>query len=210
MATTHKKAKEVIRLIQKSYPAATCSLNHENALQLLVATILSAQCTDARVNIVTRDLFKKYRTAHDFANAKNLEEDIRSTGFYRNKAKSIRGACALLDKKHGGAVPKTMDQMLELPGVARKTANVVLGTAYEIPTGIVVDTHVRRLSNRMGLSNENDPKKIEQDLIAIVDKKEWIDFGHQMIQHGRRVCTARAPKCADCPVTKLCPSSGKV
>jgi len=175
-----------------------------------VATILAAQCTDERVNQVTRKLFRKYRTAADYAEARQaqLEKEILSTGFYRNKAKSIRSACQALVDQHNGQVPKALDALVKLPGVGRKTANVVLGTAYRIPTGVVVDTHVARVSRRLGLTAEKSPEKIEQDLMARIPRRQWIDFGHRMIQHGRRVCTARKPKCDQCPLESVCPRIG--
>src|SRR5260221_553942 len=187
------RVRKIVSLLARSYGDAECALVHSNPLQLLVATILSAQCTDVRVNQVTRELFKKYRTAKDFAEAdlKALEQDVRSTGFYRNKAKSIRGAARLLVEKHGGQVPQTMDELLELPGVARKTANVVLGTWFKKATGVVVDTHVLRISRRLQLTREEDPKKIEQDLMKLLPSEEWINFSHRLIWHGRRICAAR-------------------
>ena len=184
-------------------------MNHANAFELLIATILSAQCTDARVNIVTQDLFRKYRKPEDYLKVSpgELERDIRTTGFFRNKTKSIQGTAKVLTEHYGGNVPETIDELLELPGVARKTANVVLGNAFGISAGVVVDTHVTRLSHRLGLSQEKTAEKIEQDLIAIVPKKEWVMFPHLMIAHGRAVCRARNPNCAECVVEKLCPSS---
>jgi endonuclease III len=192
--------------LRRLYPDATCELNHRSAYQLLVATILSAQCTDARVNMVTPEVFRRWPTAKALAAAdqEDVEEVIRSTGFFRNKAKSLRGMARSLVEEHGGKVPRTMEEMLELPGVARKTANVVLGTAYGLATGVVVDTHVARLSQRLGLTRQTDPKKIELDLIAQLPEKEWIDFSHRLIWHGRRVCAARKPDCAACPLP--CPS----
>jgi endonuclease-3 len=206
------RAKRIVRLLAASYGDATCALIHSNALELLVATILSAQCTDVRVNLVTRELFKRYKTAKDFAEAepKALEAAIRSTGFYRNKAKSIRGAGRILVEKFGGEVPQTMEELLELPGVARKTANVVLGTWFKKATGVVVDTHVQRLSKRLQLTREDDPKKIEQDLMKLLPPEEWINFSHRLIWHGRRLCTARKPKCGECPLAEVCPSAGKI
>lgn len=208
--TAKQRIGKILAGLRRLYPKADCALRHENPLQLLIATILSAQCTDERVNQITPALFRKYRSAADFAKAKppELEAMIRSTGFFRSKARSILGACKILAEKHGGKVPKTMEEMLELPGVARKTANVVLGTAYGIPSGIVVDTHVRRLSYRMGLTDETDPVKIEQDLMEIVPKKDWIWFGHAMIWHGRRVCRARDPQCPSCLLSNVCPRRG--
>jgi endonuclease-3 len=188
------------------YPDATCELVHRDAFELLCATILSAQCTDARVNLVTPVLFKRWPTARALARADQaaVEEVIRSTGFFRNKAKSLLGMARALVEDHGGKVPKTMEEMLELPGVARKTANVVLGTAYGLATGVVVDTHVQRLARLLGLTREEDPKKIEQDLMAQLPQAEWIDFSHRLIWHGRRVCVARRPACDRCPLP--CPS----
>ena len=205
------RARKIVPALRKAYPGAECALVHSNELQLLIATILSAQCTDERVNIVTRELFKKYKTARDFARAKpqNLEKEIRSTGFYRNKTKSILGAARMIVDRFGGRVPDTMEELLELPGVARKTANVVLGTWFEKATGVVVDTHVRRLSQRLGLTRESDPKKIEKELMKLLPPSEWIDFSHRLIWHGRRVCSARKPKCAECTFSEYCPSAGK-
>ena len=202
----------ILGALKKCYPEAHCALVHENALQLLVATILSAQCTDNRVNIVTRTLFKKYKTARSLAQAdpKTLEKEIRSTGFYRNKAKSILGAARMLVERHGGEVPDAMEELLELPGVARKTANVVLGTWFKKAAGVVVDTHVSRLSQRLRLTREEDPKKIERDLMKIVPQGEWIDFSHRLIWHGRRVCAARKPKCEECTLAPFCPSAGRI
>src|SRR5438067_4395580 len=194
-ATPEKKksVRQVIRLLKKEYPDARCSLAHSNPLELLVATILSAQCTDERVNLVTADLFRKYRTWRDYAEAPTaeLERDIHSTGFFRNKAKAIQGACRMIRERHGGRVPDSMEELLELPGVARKTANVVLGNAYGIASGVAVDTHVSRLSERLGLSREKRPEKIEQGLASIVPESDWILFPHLLIAHGRKVCKAR-------------------
>ncbi len=202
-------ARDINRLLKKSYPDAHCALHHSSALELLIATILSAQCTDERVNIVTSTLFRKYRTCQDFCNAPilELEQDIRSTGFFRTKARSIQGACCLLIERFGGEVPQNLDELIELPGVARKTANVVLGVAFGIASGVVVDTHVERLSRRMGLTNEQRADKIEIDLMSLLPKSEWINFSHRMIWHGRRICAARRPLCESCPVERLCPSS---
>ena len=204
-----KRAGQIVRLLKKEYPQARCSLNYSNPLELLVATILSAQCTDERVNLVTAELFRKYRTAEDYAAAPaaELERDIRSTGFFRNKAKSIQGACRLIAEHHGGSVPRSMEELLELPGVARKTANVVLGNAFGVASGVVVDTHVARLSERLGLSSEKTPEKIEQDLTSMVPKSDWILFPHLFIAHGRKVCKARGPLCGECVLAKLCPSA---
>ena len=184
------------------YPDATCELDHQSPYQLLVATILSAQCTDARVNQVTPEVFRRWPTPRALAAAtqSEVEKVIKSTGFFRNKAKSLRGMARVLVEKYGGQVPRTMDEMLELPGVARKTANVVLGTAYGLATGVVVDTHVQRLSRRLGLTREEDPKKIERDLMAFLPEEEWVGFAHRLIWHGRRVCAARKPRCAECPL----------
>ena len=195
--------------MKRAYPDARCSLNHSNAFELLIATILSAQCTDARVNMVTEDLFRKYRKPEDYlkASEEELQEDIRTTGFFRNKTKSIQGTARALTEEYRGKVPRTMDELLELPGVARKTANVVLGNAFGIHAGVVVDTHVTRLSRRLALTSEKTAEKIEQDLIAIVPKKDWVIFPHLLIAHGRAICKARAPQCAECVVEKYCPSS---
>ena len=203
------RVRKVIRLLKRAFPDAKCSLNHSNAFELLVATILSAQCTDARVNIVTQDLFRKYRKPEDYlkVSPKELQRDIRTTGFFRNKTTSIQGAAKVLHEQYGDEVPQTMDELLELPGVARKTANVVLGNAFGISAGVVVDTHVTRLSHRLDLSRQKTAEKIEQDLIAIVPKKDWVIFPHLLIAHGRAVCKARSPLCAECAVEKLCPSS---
>ncbi|PYS82597.1 MAG: endonuclease III [Acidobacteria bacterium] len=204
-----KRARQIVRLLKREYPEARCSLNHSNPLELLVATILSAQCTDERVNLVTAELFRKYRSAEDYAAAPvaKLERDIHSTGFFRNKARAIQGTCRLIGEKHGGRVPRSMEELLELPGVARKTANVVLGNAYRIASGVVVDTHVSRLSERLGLSEEKTAEKIEQDLTALVPKSDWILFPHLLIAHGRKVCKARTPLCGECVVARLCPSA---
>ena len=204
-----KRVRKIIRSLKRAYPDAKCSLNHANAFELLIATILSAQCTDARVNIVTQDLFRKYRKPEDYlkVSPRELQRDIRTTGFFRNKTTSIQGASRMLHEQYGDEVPQTMDELLELPGVARKTANVVLGNAFGIRAGVVVDTHVTRLSHRLRFSEEKTAEKIEQDLIAIVPKKEWVMFPHLMIAHGRAVCKARNPLCAECVIEKLCPSS---
>ena len=201
--------KQLLRMLKKAYPDAHCALNHTNPLELLLATMLSAQCTDERVNIVTADLFRKYRSAEDYVKADRaeVERDIHSTGFFRNKAKNIQGTCQLLSEQYDGEVPTTMDELLALPGVARKTANVVLGNAFGIASGVVVDTHVSRLSQRLGLTKHETPEKIELDLIAITPKKEWIDFSHLLIAHGRAVCKARKPQCEICPLETECPSS---
>ena len=203
------RAKKIIRLLKREYPDAKCSLNHTNAFELLIATILSAQCTDERVNIVTADLFRKYRKPEDYlaVSPRVLEKDIRTTGFFRNKTKSIQGTSKVLAEMYGGEVPDTMDELLELPGVARKTANVVLGNAFNVKAGIVVDTHVTRLSRRLGLTVEKQAEKIERDLISIVPKRDWVIFSHLLIAHGRKVCRARNPACDACVIERHCPSS---
>lgn len=200
---------EIIRILHETYPDAACELVHGNAWQLLVATILSAQCTDVRVNMVTPVLFARYPDPAALASAdpEEVESIIKSTGFYRNKAKSIMAASRRIADVYGGTVPHTMEEMLTLPGAARKTANVVLGVAYGEATGIVVDTHVRRLSQRLGLTTNDDPVKIERDLMALVPQSEWIDFSHLLIFHGRRCCEARKPNCPGCSIRHLCPSS---
>lgn len=204
-----KRTRDIIRRLKRAYPDAKTALNHSNPFELLIATILSAQSTDVRVNIVTADLFRKYKKPEDYlkVSAHELEKDIHSTGFFRNKTKSIQGTAKLLTEQYGGEVPQTMDELLELPGVARKTANVVLGNAFGIKAGVVVDTHVTRLSHRLALSEEKTAEKIEQDLIPIVPKKDWVIFPHLMIYHGRQICKARNPLCAECAIEKLCPSS---
>jgi endonuclease-3 len=209
-ADAKKHAADIVRLLRREYPDATCSLTFTNPLELLVATVLSAQCTDERVNIVTKDLFRKYRTAADYARAPitELEKDIQSTGFFRNKAKSIRNCSRILTGQYEGQVPQTIEQLVELPGVGRKTANVVLGTVFGIASGVVVDTHVARLSARMGLTKHQNAEKIEADLMALIPSKEWVAFSHRMIQHGRKVCTARKPKCDVCALSAACPKIG--
>jgi endonuclease-3 len=204
-----QRIRPILRKLRRRYPEATCALEHVNPLELLVATILSAQCTDVRVNIVTKKLFKKYRTAEDYANANpdEFEQEIRSTGFFRNKTKSILGMAQALVERHGGEVPSSMEELTALPGVGRKTANVVLGNAFGIDEGVVVDTHVKRISNRLKLTNKGDPVKIEQDLMKIVPTKDWTLFPHLLIHHGRQICMARSPKCEICPVADLCPSA---
>ncbi|MEK6570424.1 MAG: endonuclease III [Bacteroidota bacterium] len=204
-----KRVRKIISRLRKTYPQPKIALEHQEPLQLLVATILSAQCTDERVNQVTPGLFAKYRTAKDYAeaNVAEFEQEIRSTGFFRAKTKSIINCCKELVEKHGGKVPKTMEELVQLPGIGRKTANCVLGAAYGIASGVVVDTHVRRLAQRIGLSKEDDPEKIEQYLMEIVPKKDWIDFGNMLIWHGRRVCQARKPNCPECVINNLCPSA---
>jgi endonuclease-3 len=204
-----QKTRQIIRLLRKAHPDARCALHYSNPLELLIATILSAQCTDERVNLVTADLFRKYRGCEDYAKAPRaeLERDIRSTGFYRNKAKAIQGACRIISEQHQSRVPDQLEELLALPGVARKTANVVLGNAFNMASGVVVDTHVSRLSQRLGLTEHAQPEKIERDLMELVPKKDWIDFSHLLIAHGRRVCKARTPLCASCVLESLCPSS---
>lgn len=203
------RVRKVVRTLKRAYPDAKCSLNHSNAFELLIATILSAQCTDERVNIVTQDLFRKYRNPEAYlkVSEKELQNDIRTTGFFRNKTKSIQGTSKMLTEQYHGRVPQTMDELLELPGVARKTANVVLGNAFGIKAGVVVDTHVTRLSRRLAFTEEKTSEKIEQNLIAIVPKKDWVIFPHLLIAHGRAICKARNPLCAECVVEKYCPSS---
>jgi endonuclease-3 len=209
LAEEKQRTKKIISLLRKAYPNVRCSLNFSSPLELLIATILSAQCTDERVNIVTADLFRKYRKAEDYLKVPvaELEQDIRSTGFFRNKAKSIQGACKLIAEKFNGQVPQNFDELLTLPGVARKTANVVMGNAYGIASGVVVDTHVSRISQLLGLSESSQPEKIERNLIDLVPKKDWIDFSHLLIYHGRAVCIARRPQCDKCTLEKICPSS---
>jgi endonuclease-3 len=205
-----RHAARIARRLAVDYADARCALNFSNPLELLVATILSAQCTDTRVNIVTASLFKKYRSAADYAAAPQarLEKEIQTTGFFRNKAKNIKACCRQLADDHGGEVPRTLEELVKLPGVGRKTANVVLGTAFGIASGVVVDTHVTRLSNRLGLTRETDPVKIERDLMEQLSRGQWIDFSHRMIHHGRRVCQARNPKCAVCGLLRWCPRIG--
>lgn len=200
---------EIIRLLRETYPDAHCELDHRNAWELLVATILSAQCTDERVNMVTPVLFARYPTPEALAEAEreDVELIIKSTGFYRNKAKSIQEASRRLVEVYGGEVPRTMEEILTLQGVARKTGNVVLGVAYGLPTGVVVDTHVKRLAGRLGLSAQSDPEKIEKDLMTLVPQAEWVDLAHLLIFHGRRCCDARKPNCPGCSIHHLCPSS---
>ncbi len=209
--TEPKRVAAILAKLDEAYPNATCELKHENAFQLLVSTILSAQCTDVRVNQVAETLYKKYPDAKAFAYAtpSELEQDIRPTGFFRNKTKSVMGASKAILEKFGGQVPRTMEEILTLPGVARKTGNVVLGTAYGIASGVVVDTHVLRLSNRLDLSRNEDPKKVEQDLMKIIPQEKWIQFSHQLIWHGRRVCHARKPKCLECNMESLCYAKDK-
>src|SRR5436305_12929888 len=203
------RAKEIIKLLKRAHPDSHCALNHSNPFELLIATILSAQCTDERVNIVTADLFRKYRQPADYLKvpATELQQDIRTTGFFRNKTKSIQGACKMLVEEFDGEVPRSMEELLKLPGVARKTANVVLGVAFDKAEGVVVDTHVSRLSHRLKLTRHKDAGKIEKDLMEIVPRKNWIEFAHLLIFHGRRICKARRPLCEQCVVEELCPSS---
>ena len=208
---TDNKARvlKIIELLEKEHPDAKIALKYTKPLELLVATILSAQCTDERVNMVTKMLFRKYRKAEDYAkaNLKELEQDIKSTGFYRNKARNIKKCCQILVEKYNSQVPKTMEEMLELPGVARKTANIVLANAYGVVEGIAVDTHVRRLAKRLRLTDNEDPNKIEDDLMKIVPRDKWMRFTDLLIFHGRRVCAAKKPKCKICVLNKLCPSA---
>lgn len=211
MADLKDKLKQITKLLRKAYPDAHCALNHGNAFELLIATVLSAQCTDERVNIVTAELFRKYRQPDDYLKVaqSELESDIRSTGFFRNKARNIQGLCKLLIEKFEGEIPTNLEDLITLPGVARKTANVVLGNAFGIASGIVVDTHVTRLSQKLGLTENENAERIERDLIAITPRKDWVDFSHLLISHGRAVCNARKPKCDECVLEKLCPSSLK-
>lgn len=209
--TDPKRMAAILAKLDEAYPNVTCELNHKNAFELLIATILSAQCTDVRVNQVTQTLFPKYPDAKAlaYANPNELEQEIRPTGFFRNKTKSVMGASKGILENFGGEVPRTMEKILTLPGVARKTANVVLGTAYGIPSGIVVDTHVQRIANRLDLTRNEDPKKIELDLMQVIPKDKWIQFSHQIIWHGRRVCQARKPKCVECNMESLCYAKDK-
>ena len=202
------RVRKIVAGLRETYPDAHCELNYSSPLELLVATILSAQCTDKRVNIVTAELFKKHRSAADYAKASptDLEQEIKTTGFFRNKAKNIQACCRKLVEKHAGEVPRTMEELTHLDGVGRKTANVVLGNAFGINVGVVVDTHVSRLSNRLGLTKQQDPEKIEQDLMKLVPREQWTLFSHWLIWHGRRRCPARNPDCANCEIRKLCPS----
>ena len=204
------RLKKIIAALDRTYPEAHCELNHADSLQLLIATILSAQCTDKRVNIVTRELFKKHRSASDFANVPlaELEQVIKSTGFFRNKAKNIQACCRKLVERHAGKVPRTMEQLTQLDGVGRKTANVVLGNAFGFNVGVVVDTHIARLSQRLGLTRQKTPEKIERDLMVLVPQKQWTLFSHWLIWHGRRRCAARKPDCLNCEIRRLCPQIG--
>ncbi|MGA2230757.1 MAG: endonuclease III [Tepidisphaeraceae bacterium] len=211
MSGNKQSATKILSILKRAYPKAKCSLDYGTPLQLLVATILSAQCTDERVNKVTPGLFAKYNSAADFAAAPEgeLERDIQSTGFFRNKAKNLRAMAAALNERHGGEVPRTMDELTALAGVGRKTANVVLGNAYGINVGVVVDTHVARLSERLGLTKHTDPVKIERDLMKIVPQEDWTLWPHLLIAHGRSVCMARKPSCGFCPLAQMCPSAKK-
>ncbi len=212
-AQAKERVNKIFPILKKTYPDAKVALHHKNPFELLIATIMSAQCTDVRVNIVTKDLFKKYKSPADFIKVENseIEEDIRSTGFYRNKAKNIKGCCAMLLENFGGKVPSTLEELTSLPGVGRKTANVILGNAFDTP-GITCDTHVIRLSRRLGLSENTDPVKLEFDLMEIVPKRKWggwTMFSHLIIWHGRNICKARKPDCPNCPIAKHCPSANK-
>ena len=206
-----ERVQEILRRLDATYPNVRCALHHKSAWELLVATILSAQCTDARVNMVTPELFRRYPTVRDFAalSPEQLEPEIRSTGFFRNKAKSIVGAARKIESELGGKVPDEMDSLLTLPGVARKTANVVLGSWFGKAEGVVVDTHVHRISRRLELTTNDEPQKIEQDLMRLIPRQRWIDFAHQLIHHGRALCLARTPKCANCPLENLCHAADK-
>ncbi len=207
-AAERERAAKIVATLRELYPNAKCSLDFSTPLELLVATMLSAQCTDERVNIVTKSLFKKYRSAEDYASAnpEELEQDIKQTGFYRNKAKHIRETAALIAERFGGEVPRTMEELTSLPGVARKTANVVMGNAYGIVEGVVVDTHVGRLARRLGITPSEDPVKVEQDLMTLLPQTDWLDLSHMLIMHGRLICQARKPLCADCALAPLCPT----
>jgi endonuclease-3 len=209
-AQAKRFAAKVVRALRRDYPDAVCALTHDDAFQLLIATILSAQCTDERVNIVTQELFAAYPTAREMAQAPipRLEKIIQSTGFFRNKAKNIKACCEQLVSEHGGQVPRDLETLVELPGIGRKTANVVLGTAFGIPTGVVVDTHVARLTQRLGMTKAEDPVKIERELMEQLPQAEWIDFSHRLIHHGRRICKARKPDCEACSMSKFCPRMG--
>jgi endonuclease III len=204
-----ERAPQIVRRLSKAYPDAHVALGFTNPLECLIATILSAQCTDERVNMVTETLFKKYTKAEDYLKVPEAElaADIKPTGFFNQKTKSVRGACARIVDVYDGVVPNTMEDLITLPGVARKTANIVLGNAYGVVVGIAVDTHVRRVSERLGFSKESDPNKIEQDLMRLIPEKRWFDFTYVIIDHGRAICVARTPRCAECPVNNLCPSS---
>jgi endonuclease-3 len=207
-----ERVAKILPILKSTYPKAKCSLDHRTPLQLIVATILSAQCTDVRVNLVTKSLFKKYKTPEDYANAPagELEKDIQSTGFFNSKAKSIRAMAASLIKDHGGKVPRTMEELTSLAGVGRKTANVVLGNAFGLNEGVVVDTHVARLSERLDLTDHSTPEKIELDLMEIVPREDWTLWSHLLIFHGRSICFARNPQCEKCPIFKECPTGPKI
>jgi endonuclease-3 len=209
--TSPERVAEILKRLDQTYPDVTCALTHTNPWELLVATILSAQSTDVRVNMVTPELFKKYPTVQAFARLEpeQLEPDVRSTGFFRNKSRSVVGAAKKIVNEFGGNVPETMDELLTLPGVARKTANVVLGTWFRKAEGVVVDTHVHRISRRWELTKNNDPKKIEEDLMRVIPREKWILFSHQVIWHGRKLCLARSPKCAECPLENICHAEDK-
>ena len=205
-----KRDREILRLLAKTYPDVTCALEHKSPFELLVATILSAQCTDERVNMVTPHLFAKYPTPAKLAAAPQaaVEKIVRSTGFFRAKATSLRGMAKALVEEHGGEMPKTLEELVKMPGVGRKTANVVLGTVFGLPTGVVVATHVKRISYLLGLTKNTNPEMVERDLMAIIPKQEWINFSHRLIHHGRRICIARRPKCLECPLLTVCPRVG--
>lgn len=207
-AAERERAESIVAELRRLYPDAKCSLDFTTPHELLVATMLSAQCTDERVNLVTKSLFKKYRSPEDFANAnpEELEQDVKQTGFYRNKAKNVREASRIIVERFGGETPHAMDDLLTLPGVARKTANVVMGNAYGDVEGVVVDTHVGRLSRRLGLTDSEDPVKVEQELMALLPQRDWLDLSHMMIMHGRAVCQARKPLCDQCTLVSLCPT----
>jgi len=207
---TKSHAAKVLRRLKADYPEAPCALNHKTPFQLLIATILSAQCTDARVNMVTKDLFRVYKKPADFASAplRDIEKAVQSTGFFRNKAKNIRACSTQLLEKHHGKVPREIESLVGLAGVGRKTANVVLGTAFGLTTGVVVDTHVGRLSRRLGLTEQKDAVKVERELMELLPKKEWIQFSHRMIHHGRAICSARKPLCSECSMQRFCPQVG--
>jgi len=209
MKPASRRIRDIIRILRRTYPRSRTALHYKTPLQILVATILSAQCTDRRVNMITPALFRKYRTAPDFAKARQsvLQKEIRSTGFFRNKARNIIAASRKITADFGGRVPDTMEELLELPGVARKTANIVLSSAFKKAEGIAVDTHVRRLAKRLGLSEKDVPEKIEPDLMKIVPKKDWLDFNYLLVNHGRAICQAKKPRCPECPVGRLCPSA---
>ncbi len=211
MEPVNKRVKKIIRALRRVYPDSRTALRYRTPLQLLISTILSAQCTDRRVNQIAPPLYRKYRTASGFAKARQsvLEREIRSAGFYRNKAKNIIGACKKIAGEYGGKVPESMEELIGLPGVARKTANIVLSSAFKKAEGIAVDTHVRRISGRLGLSRSKDPNKIEEELMKVVPKKDWLDFNYLLVNHGRRVCRARKPGCDECVIRKHCPSAGK-